>query len=155
MAHYFYPTPGFLKPFQDNLNSWLPSAPKDAVWGGFNSHVATSIATLIMTRGNAFSMIAAHPVSAVASLVYAMIITSSHYAKKNNMLSLDDHQWSYLSHAATGIGLITGHFFGKQIGIQSNLWWTFVFTALPYVFFQSYSKSDNNPRTPLLIAVVV
>ncbi len=154
MAHYFYPTPGFLRPYQANLNSWFPSVPEDAVWGGFNSHVASSVATIIMTKGNAFSSLAAHPVSAAASLVYAMIVASSRYAMKNNMISLDERQWSYVPHVATGVGILAGHFFGKQIGIQSNLWWTFVATAVPYVFFQS-SKSDNVTRTPLLIAVVV
>lgn len=155
MANIYYDTPGFLKPYQENLNSWLPSAPKDAVWSGFKSHLASSIATVVMTRGNAFSMIAAQPVSAVASLVYAVIVATSQYAIKNNIITLDERQWSYVPHLSSAVGLLAGHFFGKQIGIQSNLWWTCVATTVPYVLTQSFSLSKDVPPTPLLIAVVV
>lgn len=153
MLKFFYETPSFLLPYQQNLKSWFPSAPDDAVWGGFRNVAGSTVVTIVKTQGNAVSSLASQPIAAMATIFYTLIMTSCSFAKTQEWLKLEERQWSQVPHVASAVGIVASHFFGKQMGINSNLLWSSLVTGCLYVLFNS--QSDNQkPITPLFISVV-
>ena len=131
----------------------IQSAPDDAVFGGFKSHIGSAAATLAMGRGNLFSSIVSQPLALVSSLTYTLCMSALKKLEKKQVIQLQDHHWTIAQLGSAGVGIAASHFFARRLEIQHNLLWSIVFTSCSHFVMQLFPNSTL--KTPVFFHVVV
>lgn len=147
---FFNKGPTWLKPYQDNLNSWSNAIPQDAVWGCCRSALGSCIVTAVYTKGNIFAGSKAGTIALVASLLYTTIISLTAAGIDYYGVKLNVEEWSYIPHTTSLFAIFSSYLFGRKWDM--SLWRTAAATTLPYILMQP--SLNNTLSTPFFITIV-
>jgi hypothetical protein len=141
--------PQFIQNAQTNLNSYIPTAPRDAVWGCAKSMMVSLIATAVLSDGKVVPALKAALFASVASVVHTTVISVLKMGFTTYGITIEGNpDLKYLPHALSIGSLLTAYWVGRKGGM--SLFWTPLATALPYVLTQNSTQIT----TPLFVAVV-
>jgi hypothetical protein len=140
----------FLNPYQKNLNSWFPSCPQDALYGGAKSIGCSFVVSLYLSQGNMIAGLRSAGFAATASVIHSIVTTFLNAQGVNKLVEV--HKLPGSQYYGFLGGLASPYLIRDYLGASPDVSWTVVLSALSY--FITGAKDAVFPITPLFATIV-